>query len=300
MKFLILNFVLNNLVLEVLVLRRLYMVSKLESMLVELEEAQGTSLSQNIREKYALVFKRGSNHGYFDFFYKNRDISEPLALYSTRKGRFISKPFIYDNFTYFILDPAIEADENYKYHYFVLTSDGCVDENILNIFYKILLELKSNDVSNYKNKKIAYRKASYPDCTLVELAKEDLYTIRVTHHRKHTKYMEEIANVAKALPRNYKKSEFVEAGVGQLIALLRKMGILMEDVDLTEHPDFVPLVFPFPFVRTNSPYWSRAELFNFGFDLRGVKGSKFEKYFDMKIVDEICRSCGLFVDTFQL
>jgi len=136
---------------------------------------------------------------------------------------------------------------------------------------------------------------------MIRFSISDIGAIYATNYHRNNRMMMLVERIVDGLKKKMKsrtsKAEWSTLAVDMLLQMLISERVLRQNVSLVEYPEIVPLLFPFPFFDTGFMSWSSLNLITIGVDVRNIGKSKLARFFNMDVVNRLCRNGGVYVLT---
>lgn len=235
---------------------------------------------ESVRSDCCVVIERDCNYKVFNHLFNDTNV---LFLYIGKNKQIEYKAhFTKPEVMHYIFSPNIELPEksiqlHYEYNFAYALNDHLVE-----IYIIILNKVFNSGYFSIKRDELEYTMEKSQNYVLYDFALVDLGRYIITKYNTDNYIIHELETIMGNLKsfRQTAKNIMVWStqATEDLINFLIRCKILVQAVDLEEFPDFVPLIFPYPFLYAKNLWFLRYNFCTIGFDFRNVKGSYFENF----------------------
>lgn len=274
-------------------------VADLQNRMDAKREAEAQCTLRSINTNIVLVVEQDCTYKIFN------------KILGTRKSAFIHKDndgrvsveteYKHSGLTHYILSPHIPLIQGYKCHYYDYKNSQNLNRTLMNIYNSIFNKVHAAGYGQLKLDELSYQKTAYKNFDLIIFKIEELGEARFTNYYVQNDMMSRLTGMLsklRSIPKNsISKTDWSSEAVSMLMRMLVNMDVLRYTVDLSMYPELVPILFPFRFVDNEFSQWTAINIITLGLDLRNVKASSMAHFFNMRVVDRLCRSGGYYAIT---
>lgn len=274
-------------------------VGELEALLERKRSIECAYILSGLRPGACLVVERGCCYRIFDRWLGRR---KKAFIYGTRHGRVrVADDYADKTADHFVLSPGIDFRRGYQCCFYDYRLSGSLNRALLNSFYMIFNCMYASPHKRFFYDGMQFERTATPHFEMLRLSVPDLGILHATHYHRDCRTMTLVRHIADVLRKKSKdrtsKSEWSTSAVDMLLEMLVAERVLKHSIPLADHPEIVPLLFPFQFLDTKYKCWSYVDLITVGVDLRSVRGDRLSRFFNMGAVDALCRAGGVYILT---